>query len=252
MSLVLTGGVALAYAAGVVGLHRYTVFRRRQQALGFPTLAWRDWDALLEGVTPAFGGAPSRPRAPPDGGPVPHALCRSPTPQERSQYELLCELVDGAAPTDPARWSGAGFSGGEARWLTTVARAQFQPEDVLLELEDQQSASVAEATLQLALAFEHRVGLLNLELFVFGVKLKISRWLKRFGDHPALFFQRARASALLGLNTQVLDDLARAVYFSRESQFYLLAVNGLSFVEDARPALAKACRQGLARRGEPG
>lgn len=250
MSLYLTGGVAVAYAAGVVGLHRWAVFRRRQAAQGFPTLAWRDWDTLLEGVAPAFTGPPAKSPPPPEGGPAPRALLRGPAPDtDARQYELLCALVAGAS-VEASAWETAGFSGGEARWLALLGRLRREPEALLAQLEATPAESVGEAYLQQTLALELRVTPLNLELMVFSAKRRIGGWLGRFGEHPALFFARARASALLGFSAQVLDDLARAVYFSREAPFYLHAVTGLAFVEEARPALAHACRQGLARQGE--
>ena len=73
--------------------------------------------------------------------------------------------------------------------------------------------------------------------------LRINRALRRFGEHPALYLLRARASALLGFNAQVVDDLARAVYFSRQAPFYLRVVTQLPFIEELRPALMRACRE---------
>ncbi len=251
MSLVLTGGVALAYAAGVVGVHRWAVYRRRRFAAGYPTLTWRDWDALLEGVLPAPKGAAVPGARPVEGGPAPAVLSREPPPERARQHELLSALVAGNA-VDQAAFEPAGFSGGEARWLASLARLRKAPHDVLATLEAAAPVTAAEAYLREALALELKVTPLNLELMVFGAKRRIGSALTRFGEHPALFFVRARASSLLGWNGAVLDDLARAVYFSRERPFYLEAVLGLGFVEDARPALARACRQGLARRAEPG
>ena len=73
-------------------------------------------------------------------------------------------------------------------------------------------------------------------------KRRLSAALHRFSEHAALYFVRAKASALLGFNASVLDDLARAVYFGRQSPFYVAAVLESPFVEEARPALWRACR----------
>ena len=77
--------------------------------------------------------------------------------------------------------------------------------------------------------------------------ISVRRLTKVFGDQAALYFIRARASSLLGFTGAVLDDLARAVYFSRQAPFYLQAVTQLSFVEDVRPALVRACQEALER-----
>ena len=66
--------------------------------------------------------------------------------------------------------------------------------------------------------------------------------IRRFGDAPALYFARAHASSLLGFHQSVLDDLGRAVFFSREAPFYVEAVLSMPFVQELRPPLAVACR----------
>lgn len=244
MSLFITGGVALVYAAGVVGIHRATVYRRRASAQGYPTLRWLDWDTLLAGVLPpvsALGGAAPRPV---EGGPPPRLLQRD----ERSrELDLLSALVSGASVQADA-FAGASFSGGEARWLSMLSTVRDAPLRLLEQLEGAAPNTVAEAYLHEWLALEHLATPLNLELLTFGSKRRINSALARFGEHPALYFVRARASSLLGFTSSVLDDLARAVYFSRESPFYLEAVTQMAFVEDARPALVRACREVLQRR----
>ncbi|MBL8914616.1 MAG: hypothetical protein JNM17_28185, partial [Archangium sp.] len=92
---------------------------------------------------------------------------------------------------------------------------------------------------------EHEVNPLNLELVSFGSKMRINRALRRFGESASLYFIRARASSLLGFTQAVLDDLARAVYFSRQAPFYLEAVTQMSFIEESRPALFRACRDAM-------
>lgn len=247
MSLFLTGGVALAYAAGVVGLHRYTVHRRREGAQQFGTLKWLDWDTLLAGLLPEAREpeAPEGP-VPVEGGPPIRLLQRTPSDAEAREVALLTALVSGAS-VGPEALEGARFSGGEARWLEVLASFRSAPRATLERLQQAPANSVAEAYLREWLVLTHTATPLNLELLVFGSKRRINVALGRFGDHPALYFVRAYASGVLGFTGAVLDDLARAVYFSREAPFYLQAVLQLPFVEDARPALVRACREGLER-----
>lgn len=241
MSLYLTGGVALAYAAGVVTVHRVAVARRRAQAQGYPTLRWLDWDALLQGVLPPAEAVVERslPESP-EGGPAPRILLRPPT----REVQLLEALVAGA-PVQAEAFGDAAFSGGEAKWLGLLSWIREEPARVLEQLETTPPNTVAEAYLREWLTLEHEVTPLNVELVSFASKLRINRALRRFGEHSALYFIRARASALLGFTQAVVDDLARAVYFSRQAVFYLQAVHRMPFVEEARPALARACREAL-------
>lgn len=242
MSNYWAGGVAAAYAAGVIAVHRVSVARRRARAHGFATLAWLDWDALLRGVLPQ-APAVTRPQPdPPEGGPAPRLLQRSPTPE----VSLLEALIRGE-PVQAEAFTEAHFSGGEAHWLSLLSVMRESPVVVLDELERSPPGTPQEAYLREWLTLTHEVTPLNLEWASFGSKLRINRALRRFGEHPELFFIRARASALLGFTQGVLDDLARAVYFSRQAPFYLEAVTRMSFVEEARPALFRACRQALAR-----
>ena len=243
MSLYLTGGMAVAYAAGVVTIHRVAVARRRALAHGYPTLRWLDWSALLHGVLPP---APKFQRALPtsfEGGPPPQVLLREKT----REVELLDALVKGETPIQLEAFQEAAFSGGEARWLGLLSRVREEPRRVLEELEETRANTPAEAYLREWLAFEYEVTPLNLELRTFGAKRRINLALRRFGDEAALYFIRARASSLLGFTGAVLDDLARAVYFSRQAPFYLQAVTQLSFVEEVRPALVRACQEALER-----
>lgn len=258
MSLFVTGGVALAYAAGVVGIHRYTVHRRRLSAQHFATLGWLDWDTLLAGLLPEVPdvpvedgpeqppGLPAVPVAPLEGGPPP-AIAHRPVPGDRrGDQALLIALVTGASVPNEAL-AAAHFSGGEARWLSVLARFRSEPLAALAVLREAPARSVGEAYLREWLALSHTATPVNRELLVFGVKRRANEALGRFGDHPALYFVRAQASGLLGFTGAVLDDLARAVYFSREAPFYLQAVLQAPWIEDARPALVRACREALAR-----
>ncbi len=209
MSLTLAGGVALAYAAGVVGIHRAIVARRRAFAGHYPELVKLDFDTLLHGVS-----------APP---------------------QLATALRTGA-PLEPGAIERAPLSDGEARWLELLATFRSEPDRVLDALFAAPPETVAQLYLREWLVLEHRVNPLNLEFASFSAKLRINRGLRRFGEHHALYFIRARASSLLGFNAQVVDDLARAVYFSRNAPFYLDAVARSPFIEEVRPALTRACR----------
>jgi hypothetical protein len=246
MSFYLTGGVALAYAAGVVTVHRVAIARRRRLAHGYPTLRWLDWSSLFQGVLPQAEKVIRPLPVPIEGGPAPQALARAKT----REVELLEALVKGL-PIQLEAFQEASFSGGEARWLGLLSRVREEPRVVLEELEAAPVATAAEAYLREWLSLEHLVTPLNLELMTFGTKRRINLALRRFGDQAALYFIRARASSLLGFTQAVLDDLARAVYFSKQSPFYLQAVTQMSFVEDVRPALVRACQEALEREAPP-
>ncbi len=235
MSVLFTGGVAAVYASTVIGLHRLNVRRMRAQAGGFPTLDRLDWQSLLTGLLPP--SAPELPSAPPQ---LPPVLRAPPTKDAEARHALLTAIVLGNA-VDPQLFEQAGFSGGESQWLTTLALAQAHPEDALDRLFSSRPGTSAEVYLREHLFLRRRVNLLNLELGVFAAKRRLSASLARFVDAPTLYFVRAQASARLGFNAQVLDDLARAVYFSRNAPFYLRLVTELPWVQEARPALYQQC-----------
>lgn len=233
MSVVFAGSVALAYATTVIGLHRLNVRRMRAQAGGFPTLGRLDWQSLLAGLLPP-------PAAPPPPGPQPAILRAPPPPGAEARHALLSAIVGGATVA-PAQFEAAGFSGGESQWLTTLALAQPQPDAALDRLFGSRPGTAAEVYLREHLFLRHRVNPLNLELSVFAVKRRLASALARFADAPTLYFVRAQASARLGFNQAVLDDLARAVYFSRHDPFYLRLVTEQPWVGEARPALYQQC-----------
>lgn len=247
MSVWVASAVGAAYVGGVIGLHRLNVWRQRSAAGGFTTLSWLDWDTLLHGLLPKpLVDAPAKAPQPVEGGPPPPLLVHAPAPEAKARHELLCALVTGHR-VDEAACEHAGFSGGEALWLSTLSRIREEPEKVLDKLDD---APVLETAAQVYLR-EHlflslRVHPLNLELAVFGAKRRLMHALDRFPEAPALHFARARASSLIGFNGAVLDDLARAVYFSKASPFYLRAVVDMAWVGEARPALLHQCRAALA------
>ncbi len=246
-------GVAAAYAVSVVGLHRRSVWRRRERAGGFPTLRWIDWDTLLAPVIPGEGEGGGGP-TPPEGGPGPVSLGRLPSGDRRRT--LLWALVGGARVEAPAI-EAAGFQGSDAAWVDVLTRMRGAPAAVLEQLSAAPAGTLAAAYLREVLELETALTPWGLEWSVFTSKRRIAAALGRFGHHPALYFVRARASSVLGWQGQVLDDLARAVYFSREAAFYLSAVTEAAFVQEARPALARACqnvqeRKALARAAEAG
>lgn len=247
MSLLVTSSVAVAYAGAVVGLHRLAVYRRRALAQGFSTLRWLDWSTLLEGLAPPGDvDTDARVPTPPEGGPAPERLRRRVEASAEPRRQALVALV-GGAPLEVDALAAAGFSGGEAAWLQLLSRVRSAPLTVLEHLQRTPAESVAEVYLREWLVLRHGVGVFDLEWAVFGVKRRLNHALGRFGDGPALYFARAGASGLLGFTGAALDDLARAVYFSGGAGFYVQAVLGLPFIEDARPALSRACRDGLAR-----
>ncbi len=239
MSVWLTGGVALGYATGVLGLHRLAVHRRRALAMGYAPLRWLDWGTLLDGVQleRSGGGSPWSPELP-EGGPAPTMLREAaPTPGRG----LLQALVLGQ-PVQREAFAEAPFSVEQARWLDLLCDLRDEPTRILEALEAAPATSVREAYLREWLTHEHHLSPLTLELRSFASKRRLNAALTRFGDAPALYFARARASALLGFTSAVLDDVARAVYFSREAPFYVEAVISMPFVDEVRPALARACR----------
>lgn len=243
MSYLLAGGVAFAYATAVVGLHRLQVRRMRRASGGFQALRRLDWDTLLQGLLPD-------PAVPPDSRlstvgcplPGPQILARPPASGAEERHAALCALLAGVSPKEEALLA-AGFSGGQVRWLKTLSYLSADAEQALQRLESGELNTVAELYLREHLSLEHRTHAVNLELQVFSSKRRLGLALRRFGEHPALFFARAQASALLGFNQAAIDDLARAVYFSRQAPFYLRAVLDTPYIAEVRPALAQQCRQ---------
>jgi hypothetical protein len=248
VSLLLAGTVAGVYVAGVVGAHRLTVFRRRSAADALPLLGRWDWDALLDGLLPVVEeGAHRDPAVPerlPSGELTPWALCRQVPESARARRAALLALVGGAPPAalEPA-FMGAGFTGGELRWLQAVAQARHDPALAIARLEAAAPSSPAELYLRERLRLLHETDALNLEWSVFSAKRRLALALKRFGDQPCLYLARALASSLIGFNQAAVDDLARAVYFSGQAPFYLRIVLEWPYLQEARPALLYQCRQ---------
>jgi len=240
-SFLFAGGVACAYLASVIGLHRLNVRRQRKQSGGFQTLGWLDWDTLFDGLDGLDRlGPPAADARAFGGGPLP-ALPGQAGAEDRRALLLALSLGNevGEGPLSHA------FSGGQLEWLTTLIDVARRPERALERLEAAELSTPAELYLRERLRLQHRTHALNLELSVFSAKRRLTQGLNRFGEHPALFFARAYASALIGFNQTAIDDMARAVYFSRQASFYARAVAETPYIDEARPALAQQCRLAL-------
>ncbi len=248
MSVVLASTVAGLYAGLVVGAHRFNVWRLRSAAGGFRALERLDWESLLEGLLPAQAGGPVSgiPEELPSGAPTP-AILRAPLPEEvEPRRRLLLQLVVGPTRvTEEGVFRDAGFTGGEARWLATLSRVRNDPGRALERLDNARPTSAQELYLREYLRLKLRTNALNLEFAVFGAKRRLGNALLRFGDQPCLYFARALASSLIGFNRAAIDDLARAVYFSRQSPFYVRAVLDTPFLQEARPELVFQCSHSL-------
>jgi hypothetical protein len=249
VNALFTGVVASAYVGAVVGIHRWNVWRLRSAAGGFRPLHRLDWDALFEGLLPAASEARPEPERLPNGAPTPRALLADLDAEARPRQELLAALVHGRPLEDLIpRAEVAGFSGGQAQWLELLALARSDPDQAFRRLDRRILTTAAELYLREHLRLTRRTHPLNLELSVFAAKRELGAGLSRFGEAPPLYFVRALASSLVGFNRAAIDDLARAVYYSHQSPFYVRAVLDAPYVEEARPALVYQCRQAEAAR----
>ncbi|MBX5484515.1 MAG: hypothetical protein IRZ16_22055 [Myxococcaceae bacterium] len=252
MSAILTGvAVTVLYAAAVMGIHRWNVRRLRRRG-NFAALLRLDWDALLDGLLPVADRAaidPSVPATLPDGTPTPLILRTPVDGAHRGRRALLMSIVAGGADGDVAAFAReVGFTGGEAAWLATLALVGAQPLAALERLEASRPTSAQEIYLREHLRLTRTTTALNLETRAFATKRRIGQALARFGDTPCLYFVRALASSMVGLNRQAIDDLARAVYFSEQHSFYVRAVLDTPFIAEARPALVYQCKLAPASR----
>lgn len=213
----MASAVAGTYAAAVIGFHRWNLHRQRRRA-GLACLDRLDWDTLLQGL-----------------------VAEDDSPARRA---LLMEVrAQGRPPNLDARAEALGFTGGERRWLGVLSQLHDAPRRALEQLEGARAGTAAEAYLREHLRLRHGTNPLNLEWTAFAAKRRMMLAIDRFGDVPALYFVRAQASASVGLNAAALDDLGRAVYFSRQAPFYVQAVLDTPWIAEARPALAYQCRQ---------
>lgn len=249
MSVLLAAIAAGCYAALVVGVHRWNI-RRRRAVGGFAPLLRLDWESLLEGLLPKLTGPwlPGVPETLPSGEPTPEIIRRAVAPEAEPRRALLTEIVAASIPEADdveARARAAGFSGGEAAWLRTLSLLKAHPEKALERLEATRPSSAAELYLREYLRLVHETHAVNLELNVFIAKRRIALALARWGDAPCLYFVRALANSLVGLNRAAIDDLGRAVYFGQQRPFYVRAVLDTPYIASARPALVYQCRHAL-------
>jgi hypothetical protein len=240
-------GVATAYVGGMVGLHRLNVWRRRRASGGFPVLLWWDWDLLLQGlITPPAADANPKsllhapPLLLPDRAPPPRCLLTV-TQDQAARRDALIILVrwPQASGLMPAV-SAAGFSNEEQAWISLLVQARNQPLLALGALSKPRTP--AEIYLHELLDLVHQTTPTNLELTVFASKRRLRDALVRHPEASALYYVRALASSLLGANQVTVDDMGRAVYFSRMAPFYREAVLRTPYIEDVRPALVRECR----------
>lgn len=247
MSVFLAFGAASLYAAAVVGIHRWNV-RRLRAAGGFSALERLDWDTLIADLLPTVPGPlpGDVPDTLPSGEATPERLLLRPAPGAQARRSLLAAVIAGGRIDNfEERAEEAGFGGAELNWVTLLRRVRKDPAGTLLSLEQTRPTSAAEVYLREYLRLTQRLHSGNLELAVFGSKRRLSFALSRFGDQPCLYFARALASSRVGLNRATIDDMARAVYFSRQAPFYLHAVLETPYITEVRPALAYQCRHAL-------
>lgn len=209
----MTAGVAGAYAGAVFGLHRLGVWRRRRVSEGFAALARLDWSFLL--------------------APLPEALR---APLQSAIFSTGAPSADLLEPLDPALRD----------YVQLLAQVPSRPDDVLAKLEHVPARTAERLVLREYLRLR-RAHPLSLEWTVFPAKSALRGGLERFGDLAPLYFTRAFASSLVGFNAKAIDDLARAVYFSGESDFYVKAVLDSPFIARERPALYRQCESIAAR-----
>jgi len=218
----------------------------RQVSGGFPVLRWLDWDCLLDGLVPA--ARPGEPVCPsiswalPDRAPGPRALEQVPESLRavRDAWVVLLQWPSAAGAGSAVETLQASLTRAEdQQWVDTLLQARLRPARALKALA--RPNTVREAYLREYLELTHELTRTNLEWVVFRSKLSLKKALARWPESPPLHFVRALASSLMGQNATVLDDLARAVYFSRQSAFYVEAVRRTPYVVEARPALARQC-----------
>lgn len=244
MSLWLTGSVAAGYAVTVLGLHRFNVYRKRRRADGFGALGRLDWDCMLGGVVaPNPTGVTGIKVSPPEGGPAPRVLALG-RARTADQGVALTRLVKAEADDDA--FEAAEFGAVESEWLGLLSQVRDAPSAVLARLEAGQLETAPAAALREWLVLRHRLNAFSLEFIVFSVKQRLAEALARYGEQPFLYFVRAQASGAMGFTHAALDDLARAVYFSGQAEFYVRAVADMPFIEEERPALWRLCQQTLA------
>jgi hypothetical protein len=220
VSLLLAGTAAVTYLGIFVGLHRLGVWTRRRAVQGMPVLTRLDWDTLLA-HTPA---------------------------EDDAQHSLHVRVLAGGADI-LAEATGAGYAPEAARWLETLALIHARPGLALERLESAPATHLEAVYLREFLRLQLEARPWNLEWVAFAAKRRLHAALLRFGDVAPLYFVRARASALLGFNATAVDDLGRAVYFSRQAPFYVRAVLDTPAIRELRPSLFENCRELIGQGG---
>ena len=233
------------YIGAVIGIHRLNIARMRRSAGGFKVLERIDWEALIAGLIPKAASVAARGTlALSDGSPMPRTLAET---DDSPRRKLLRQIIIGQpSEISEAAAVDAGFSGGEARFVHTLSLVRTAPKRALDVLETMRCDTAPEVYLREHLFLSERVNALNLELSAFNVRRRLRDAIARYGDSPPLYFARARAAAILGLNRRAIDDLARAVYFSQQAPFYVAAVLDTPYIAEARPPLVFQCRQSSA------
>lgn len=207
--------VALGYAVLLIGGWRIAIAFRRRRGQGYASLAWLDWPVLLEGLP---------------------------------QVPAVLEALSAGRQVPEKQLVEAGFSGDALRWAHWLSQIHSEPRIVVAQIEHAGLQTLQAVYLREWLHLNHLINPLNLEWSVFRSKLRLSKALNALGQNACLFLLRAQASSLLGQNVAVVDDLARAVFFSKEDRRYLERVTSLSMVQEERPAFARVCQQSLEQR----
>ncbi len=245
MSLYLTGGVAVAYAAGVVTVHRVDRRPPPRHRAGLPHAALARLGLAAAGRAAARASRAARA--------LPRAASREdlrpgcwPAPRA-ARWSCWSALVKGD-PVQLEAFGEAAFSGGEARWLGLLSRIREEPRRVLEELEVTPANTPAEAYLREWLAFEHDGD---------APQPRADDLRGQAADQPLAAPLRRPGGALLhprpGQLAGRLHPGGRSMTSPAPSTspgrhpFYLQAVTQMPFVEEVRPALVRACQEALER-----
>jgi hypothetical protein len=235
--------VAGAYTSSVIAIHRLSLWHRRKRGQGYRSLAWLDWHCLVDGLWKVLEGQPAETVISSQGASIELTVAAAGEEQKR---KVIVDLVKGV-PCSERRIVEAGFTESDLVWVSLLAQLKDNPDHVIAQLEHGNNSSLRYVYLYNWIELNHQLNGLNLEWKVFQSKVRLGRALDRLGEQAPLYFLRAQAAAELGQNSTMVDELARAVYFSREARFYLEAVQTLELVREERPALFLLCEKGLER-----
>jgi hypothetical protein len=205
--------IAIAYVVGVIGIHRLILRHRIGRAQNQGTLAKIDWHFLVEQLESV----------------------------ESEHHEKLLAAFTSNDQKELAHFENKY----QSDYFVLLKDLVRDPSTTLRKLEESTAKTAQEVYLWSHLTLDLSVTLFNREWLSFRVKYRLNQAIERFGNIPALYFSRARASSLIALHASMVDDLGRAVYFSNNGEFYLSAVTQWPFVAQFRPALDKACRDAM-------